>query len=341
MSKVLGLDIGTYEIKIAYGELKGDKVSIEDLASVYNPTGQFLPSAESDFQKLADTIMALVSEHKLKGKPTHVCLPESMAFTNIIQMPNLSQAELSSSIHWEAEQHIPVPLEDVNLEYEILYKPPKDAIGEKMRVLLVASRKDYVDRLVELCRASGLDVVGIETTMLANHRALAPQISDQEGTAIIHMGAIATDILVLDKLDLVINYSANVGGLALTRAVQQNLNLSPSQAEEYKRAYGMDPNQLEGQVRGSMSGVLNNIVLEIKKALQYYQTSTNRTPLRKILLSGGAVYMPGLTTFLADTFSLEIQMSNPTLQMAGKSSVSMPDNAASYTPAIGLVMKHD
>jgi len=341
MSEYVGVDLGTYAIKVAYTKqgAKGNDVHL--LASTYNPVGQFLPSDQAAMQHLAGTIKQLLSEHRLSGKPVYVAIPESMAYTSIISMPYLSDAELASSIHWEAEQHIPVALDEVNLEYDVLYKPKKPDAGEKMKVLLVAAKKDIIDRLVNLFHAAGIDIIGLETILLSSHRALHEHLASQGPVIVTHIGALSTDILIADKGDMVLSYTVQTGGLSLTRAIEKGLELQPQQAEEYKRAYGVIPEQLEGRVRQSLMPVMNIIISEIRKAMQYYQTSHMMQPIQSMLLSGGSAYLPGLPGLLAESFSFEVLLANPIEHLGVRQGITMPENIAAYTPAIGLTLRND
>lgn len=342
MANVIGLDIGSYSLKLVdmKGSLRGGK-ELVGIVSEYNPTGKFLPTDETEVQKLAVTLKKVVSENKMKGKPVFACLPENVAYTSIISMPNLSDAELSSSIHWEAEQHIPVPLEEVNLEYEILKRPKKNEVGEKMKVLLVAARRDVIDAYVNVLELAGLEVVGMETVVLGMYRALRQNFLDDAALMVVHIGALTTDLLIVHKGEMVLSYSIQTGGLSLTRAVEKQLELPPNQAEEYKRAYGLNPAELEGRVRQSLSGVMNIIISEIRKAMQYYQTSHTLSPIRTMWLSGGSAYLPGLSTYLTEAFSYEVDIVNPVGSVAVAKGVPIPKDIAAFTPAVGLAMNDE
>jgi type IV pilus assembly protein PilM len=338
MATAVGIDIGSYMIKLAAVKKSFGNVEIEKLVSTYNPTGKFLPSDEVEFNKLAVEIKKLLQESGYRGSPIQLGLPEGMVHTSIIQMPNLSEAELASSIHWEAEQHIPIPLEEVNLEYEILYQPKKDDIGEKMKVLLVAARTDTINRVIALFSAAGVEVVGLETVLLGVYRSLRSAFNDQGAVLVCHMGALSTDIMIVHNGDLVLSYTIQSGGLALTRSIEKGLEMPPQQAEEYKRAYGMDPAQLEGKVRQTLSGVMNVLVNEIRKTVQYYQSTHQMAPIRAMWLTGGSAYLPGITSYFAEAFSFEVNIVNPATVLPIKQGVNIPGDVAAFTPAIGFAL---
>lgn len=341
MAEMVGIDLGSYAIKLVHAVKNGKTTTVKNIGSLYNPVGQSLPSDDALFNQMVGILRQLAQEYKIGSKPVSTALPESLAYTNIISMPYLSDAELASSIHWEAEQHIPVPLEEVQLEYQILYKPKKGTVGEKMQVLLVASKKSVVEQVTALFQEAGLDLVHLETGLLACYRSLVDQIPVDQAVGIVNMGALSTDMLIVDKGKLMLSYTIQTGGLMLTRSVQQILGLTGQQAEEYKRAYGYEQAQLEGKVRAALEPVMNILVGEIRKAVQYYQTSQMGNGLRTVFLSGGTSYLPGFNTYLSQVLSSEVVMANPFQSLTFDKNIAPPKDQVSYAVAAGLAQQMD
>jgi type IV pilus assembly protein PilM len=333
----VGVDIGSYAIKATGFSGRVGKQQLAVAGSVFNPVGQSLPSDPTAFSQLAQTLKQLASEHGFSRKPIAASLPESLAYTSIVTMPYLSEAELASSIHWEAEQHVPVPLEEVYLEYEVLHRPKKGSVGEKMQVLLVASKKEVVDRVQALFSEADLELIHLETGLLACYRAVASLMPETQGGALINLGALSTDVLIVDGGKPILSYTIQTGGLVFTRAVQQVLGLTGQQAEEYKRTYGFDQAQLEGKVRAALDPVMSILVGEIRKAVQYYQSSSSgNNQVRTMLLTGGGSYLPGMTAHLTESLSAEVGVVNPFQNMGAADKVEVPKDAAAYAVAAGL-----
>lgn len=339
MSQDVGIDIGSYAIKLAVGGKKGSGWEINKFVTEFNPAGVVLPADKAGEQRLVEVLKKMAVENKLSGKKVNMALPESAAYTAVVSMPYLSDAELASSINWEAEQHIPVPIADINLEYSVLYKPSKKSLGEKMRVLLVGARKDVVAKCVDMISQAGMELVGLETGMLAVQRALGLQLKQAEAVMVCHIGALATEVLITQNGELVLTYTTQVGGLAFTRSLERGLELQPRQAEEYKRAYGLDPGQLDGKVRQVMLPVVNVLVAELRKAIQFYTASHTSNPIRLMVVSGGSAYLPGLVTFLTESFGTEVVLANPTDGQTVKATGSNPADGAAYAVATGLAMQ--
>jgi type IV pilus assembly protein PilM len=211
-----------------------------------------------------------------------------------------------------------------------------------MRVLIVAARKESINRLVDLFHAAGIELVGLETVLISIYRALWASLQAEGAVMVCHVGALSTDVLIVNNGELMLSYTVQSGGLAMTRALEQSLELAPQQAEEYKRAYGLNPEQLEGKVRQALSGVVNVIVGEVRKAMQFYQSSHMQSPVRSVLLSGGSAYLPDLTTYLAQAFSIEVGVANPLANVKLRQGIQgMPEDIAAYTPVIGLTIRDE
>lgn len=341
MSDIVGIDIGSYSVRVASVDGGGNQPKLSAMGSVYNPTGQFLPDQELQVNQLAGEIKKLLGEHKLSGKAAVLALPEAEAFTTIVNMPLLTDAELSSAAQWEAEQHLPVALNDVHLEYEVLSRPKKGSGDNKMRVLMVAAKKVTVEKVLHMMDKAGVEVVAVETVNLAVGRALAnhPWFAS-ESTLICHFGALSVDMQVVQSGEMMLFHSIPTAGLALTRALEKGLGLDPSQAEEYKRTYGLDERQLEGKVRAALMPVLSSVVAEMRKTVQYYQSEwTGGLPVKRIVVSGGGAYLPHLVNSLAKVLSLEVSIANPFDTVKLSSHMSIPNDAAAYTAALGLAKK--
>lgn len=119
MSAHFGLDIGSYSIKAVQVEKKGKAYKLVGLGEIRTPAN-ILSQSEADKRAIARAIKKLIAEAKINTKEVILCLSESAVYSRVIELPYLSQTELASAINFEAEQYIPVPLNEVKLEYVVL-----------------------------------------------------------------------------------------------------------------------------------------------------------------------------------------------------------------------------
>src|SRR3989344_3473965 len=137
--KPFGLNIGTASIKVVWLSYVKEGFLLD--ASIISPTPSkgMLSESPLDEEEMARTIGTVVANAKIASKFVNVALPENHVYTKVIEMPILSDKELSSAIFWEAEQHIPVPLANITLAWNVLRRPQKTLSNEKMHVLMVGA----------------------------------------------------------------------------------------------------------------------------------------------------------------------------------------------------------
>lgn len=336
-----GLDIGSKFIKVVNLEKDKEKFRLVNYGMVLTPQRVLFSEAESDLILLAETIKKLVKDAGIINNEVITALPESKVFTQIIELPLMTESELQEAIKWEAEQYIPQSLNEVRLSWDILYYPGKKNSSEKMRVLLVAAPIRLVDRYVKILSMADLKPVCLETETTAVLRAFTKDI--EEGlNIIINLGASATQILAVNKGILFFSRLINTGGEAMVRAIATELNLDTIQAEEYKKAYGLEEKKLEGKIKKVLIPVTSLIVNEIKKGIAFCQEKLSGEKINKIIITGGSAKMPGIIAYLTEELSLEVIFGNPftNIIIPPKNSQEINESGHLYSCALGLALRN-
>ena len=336
MTAYFGLDIGSSSIKATQSSLMGTKAyTVEATGLVINPAGSVDFTNPVVVEKLSVSVKQLLSETKIREKRVVVSVAESRVYSRILTMPAMSEAELSSAIKWEAEQFVPIPVAEVELDYSILEQQATGVEDKKMLVYLVAAPKKYLQSMVDFLVGVGLEPIAVESEMVAVSRALTFGTTPAT-SLIVHMGAMSTVLAIVDGSSLSFSYVIESGGVALTRALAQSLSLPLPQAEEYKRTYGLDPAQLEGKVRAGLQIILDSIVGEMRKAMEYHLTS-RKTHVTRIILSGGGGYLPEFSGFLSQIFGgIEVVVGDPFATAKPARGVTIPREKAVYSVSVGL-----
>lgn len=339
MPAYFGIDFGSTSIKLAAVDLQGTKnYGLAAIGLVANPAGSLDFSDTQVTTKLQGAVKQLLAESKVKEKRVVVSVPESQVFSRIVAMPAMSEAELASAIQWEAEQFVPIPVAEVEIDYSVVRAVPKGSTDKKMLVYLVAAPKKKLQAMVDFLLSVGLDPVAVESEMVAVSRALTFPPSPGS-TLIVQIGAMSSVLAIVDETSLLFSYVTNIGGVALTRALAQNLTLPLPQAEEYKRTYGLDATQLEGKVKIGLQLPLDQVVSEIRKAMEFY-ASEQKARVNRIQLSGGGAYLPALAPYLGEIFSgVEVVIADPFAAARAERGVVIPKEKAVYSVAVGLAMR--
>lgn len=330
----LALDIGTYAIKALAGK-SGNTITVERSLEVANPTGLALPTDDATSQKLQEYIGSLFSDHKLPKNDVRLSLPETIVSTKIISIPPLSDAELASAIGWQAEQHIPIPSDELALEYSVLFRPARGVTNETMRVLMIGARKAMIDRFIDIFTQLGIEPTILETQAISVVRSLEFTPED-ETTLVVVMGASTMDMFVVHEGELVFVFTHLNGGGLLTKALEQSAQLDSQQAEEYKRAYGIDESHFEGKIRNMLIPSVRLLVQEIQKAQQFFIQQFPGKSVQRILLTGGASQLPDLAEFVASTTGTEVLTAAPFSNAKGQIPNS---NHPAFSVCVGLLMR--
>lgn len=327
----LTLDLGTYSIKVLIGK-PGHSARAEKAFEVLNPAGISVPADDSQSEQLRQVVGALWQDYSLPKAQLRLSLPESVVATKVIAIPPLSDSELASAIHWQAERHIPIPKEELTLQYQVINRPSKSS-GENMTVLLVGARKSFVDRYISIFQEIGVEPTLIETQALSVYRTVGVAATDPV-SMIAHLGATELSLQVVAGGKLVFVVSHMGGGSLLTKALQSSLNLDSAQTEQYVRAYGLDETQFEGRVRELLLPQVREWLREMRISMQYYANENPGSTVQRIILSGGVASLRGYAAIVSAELGVEVLVAAPF------GTGSIPENVSnqpSFSVAMGLL----
>lgn len=335
---MIGIDIGSKSIKVI--ELTGSSASWQLKSSGAVGYAGVSPNKaveESDYAAIASVLKKLVAQIGVSSKDVNISLPEALVFTRVIKFPLLSDEEVASAVRWESEQYIPIPVNEAVIQYTIL---ERNTALSTVSVLLVAAPKVVVEKYIKVVRLAGLVPVSAETELTALSRSLSPSTGL---SMLLDMGSSTTSMSIVKDSNTVFTRSIPVAGEAFTRAVAQSLGIEPSQAEEYKKTYGLMANQLEGKVKAALEPVLRIVIDEIKKAIQFYQSDEKGDSPASVIITGGASVMPDIVPFLTENLNVETVLGDPfgKIKIDADTAKQLAPYSSIYGSAVGLAMRED
>lgn len=338
--KAFGLDIESNSIKITSIKKNGGDFTIESIAMFPLVSSKGLSSESSvDQQMLADSIKECIKNVNIKENSVNISLMENQVYTKIIQMPDLSEKELDAALRYEMEQYIPMPLDQVRTDWQIL---AKNNIGEKktMSVLLVAAPINLLEKYEFILKDAGLNIEGIETEVISVHRALYPLINNPYSNIIVHIGDAATSISIVKGGILNTAFSSGLGGIAISRAVSLDLGIDFQQAQNYTRTYGFSAETFDGKIGKALAPVLETLVGDLKKAILSYNERSNNEMIKQVILSGEYALIPGIDTFLTNSLNVQVVVGN-TFKLYNMKNVppQILANAPTFNIVVGLGLR--
>lgn len=334
-ARVFGLDIGRSFIKVVELNSSGKK-SLRTAGYVLTPGGGMQSESPIDLSKVSDAIKGCIEKAKVESESCAASLIESQVVSRLIQLPNLTDKELSAAISWEAEQYIPLPLKDVNLQYKVVKKG--EGPNSKMDVLLTAAPKRVLDKYINVIKNAGVRPVALETESASLTRALVRP--NDPTTIIVSLGALSTELIVASSGNVLFTRSISTGGLTLTKAIMAEFNLPQNQAEEYKQTYGILEDKLSGKVASVMKPILDIIISEITKATEFVSSHVDQTQVGRVVVTGGGAYMPGFSEFLVERTSHEVSLGDPWFDFGKDGKITeLAGQGSFYSVATGLALR--
>ena len=234
---IIGVDIGYQSLKLIQLNRHAKIPKLMAYSSEPIPIKGMATQRKDHSQEIAQIIIKAMNEarpRKIRGRFVVSGLPESRVFTKIIDVPLMSRQELETSIPHEASRHIPLPLQDIYLDYQPLNL--KDTKTES--ILVIAAPKTLVEKYLRVLKMAGLESIALETKPIAAGRALIHP-NETEPILIVDIGAEATGISVFDERNLKFTCTIPHGGFTFTKAIANFLNVDFNEAEKIKREAGI------------------------------------------------------------------------------------------------------
>jgi len=262
-------------------------------------------------------------------------LPAFSVFGSILNLPVMAPKDLASAIKWEAKKVVPLPIDEMILDWKVLPPGTLDAEGEIAagdndngelekkgfhkisqpgqkkftKVLLTAAPKDLVKRYIEIFKVAGLNLLSLDTEQFALIRSLIG--SDKSALMVADIGSVVTNISIISDNVPILNRSIDVGGLTITKAIANSLNINLSRAEQFKHDIGMNPQRLgQGSIPKTIETTLAPIVDELKYSLNLYRSQSTKN-IEKLILTGGSSLLVNLPEYLANILNLRVFLGDP------------------------------
>lgn len=307
VGEFFALDIGTTAVRVVELRKSGDAWSLVKYGSAPVDIKVAASDAMDDQRRLGEVITNLVTQTGITTHNVVVGMPSNKTFATVVDLPDLPPQELASTIKYQAEQFIPMAIEDVKLDWAILGKSLRDP--SKIEVLLASVSNKFSESRLDLVESLGLNVVALEPDSLALVRSLVP-VGSRDAHMIIDFGDFATDIvLVLAGAPRLIR-SIPVGMQTLVKIAQQNLTIDANQAMQFILKFGLYPDRLEGQILKSLDATLEQFVAEITKSAKFFQSRYPNVPISSVVLSGYTLSIPAFGEYIATKAGLPTTAGN-------------------------------
>ena len=344
VKSVVGLDIGSSAVKAVELKPAGKGFKVLAYGSESIPPDSIVDGAIIDGGVVSDAIRRLFDHRGIKTKEVAASLSGNAAIVKKIVLPLMTEAELSESIYWEAEQYIPFDVQDVNLDYQVIEGGDSANTRGTMEVLLVAAKKekiaDYTGVISQAGRVSV--VVDVDAFALQNAYEMNYGTQPDQVVVLLNAGASAININILSGNQSVFTRDISVGGNAYTEALQKELNLPFESADLLKKGAPVQGATYE-DAQPVLCAVSDNLMLEVQKTFDFFRATASSDRIDRIMLSGGGSRVEGFAEALGDRFDVPVEAFNPFRQITFDTKkfgeAAQAETAPTAVVAVGLALR--
>lgn len=303
------LDIGTNSIRMIQLSGNAEKGWILDKFA-YVPVDQKITKDDSETgkRKLGEIILGAREQAGIKTKNIAIGLPARKTYTAIIEVPNAPQRELTQTVKYEADQYVPMSVDEAKIDFAVLGISPNDA--KKAEILLSSTDNAYAESVMESVEQLGLNVIAQEPEPIAMVRALAP-VGVQDARMIIDLGETSTDLVVMYQGSPRLVRSIPGGLLSFVRTVENSLKVRDDQARQFILKFGLAQDKLEGKVFEALKSTLEGFAMEMTKSVRFFQNRYVGAQVGGIVLSGFSGIIPFMAEYIEMQTGVATTQGNP------------------------------
>ncbi|MEI6597140.1 MAG: type IV pilus assembly protein PilM [bacterium] len=331
----LGIDIGSSSIKIV--ELKNQSGKTRLLTYGFSENLEDLD--QKDPVKIASIIKKICQQAGISSHNAVSALPTFSVFSSILNLSGVNKEDLPSAISWEAKKVIPLPPEEMILDWKKIENSSAAVKPGDTKILLTGAPRTLVKKYIEIFKNAQINLLSLETETFALIRSLLG--NDKSTVMVVEIGAKTTSFTIIDQSIPTLNRSIDIGGRTITKAISHSLNIGLERAEQFKYDLGIDSlNSADNAIPKNIIESISPIVNEIKYALNLFQDKNNKK-VDKIILSGGSALLINFTSYLSKILNINVLVGNPwsTISYPLEMKPLLDEIAPRMAIAIGLALR--
>lgn len=304
---IIGLDISQTGLKIM--AISAKRWTVLGYGSLDVDPAKLQQSIDGDGGYLTEQLTKLIETKVIGHLPSNhvvMSIPASRTYSRSITLPSDVKGDLLDAVRLEAEQYIPVPIDQLYIDYEVTART-KDSIS----AYTCAAPRHIVDTCITAAQQAGLKTVVVEPSMNAVSRLLKASEQGDLPTVIVDIGAAVTDVAVLDTT-IKVTGGVAIGGNTLTLDISKALGVSLEQAHQLKVLNGLNNSPQQRKITKAVTPSLQKILGEVKKIMRYYEERIpDARKIEQILIIGGGSNMPGIGDYFTENLMLASRIASP------------------------------
>jgi type IV pilus assembly protein PilM len=334
----VGLDIGSGLIKLVVITHGGSGPTLTKVAFTQVVDDAIVEGEVMDPAIVADAIRGLFASSGVKPKHVVTAVGGRDVIIKKIPMDRMKESEAREVIRWEAEQHVPFDMDNVELDFQIL---DPEGQGLQMSVLLVAAKRELVENKLALLAEVGVEPSIVDVDAFALHNAF--EVSYPEAmkglVGLVNIGHEMTNVNILEDGIPILTRDLPVGTRRFREDLMRERGMSAEEADRLLQGH-----EASEVLAPFVTARAEDLAVGIDRAAAFLQSSTRSTTgMTRLFTSGGGARIPGFGKSLADRLRLPVQQANPIerLQVADGvfDAMNVDDIAPMLMLPIGLALR--
>ena len=307
IKETVGIDIGSSSVKLVQVKEQKGAFTLLSVGILPLPAEAIVDNTLMDSSSIVETIKNLVKSLDITAKDAASSISGNAVIIRKIVLPSMSSEELEDQIHWEAEQYIPFDINDVNIDFQILGQDEHDP--SRMNVLLVASKRDIVNDYIAVFNETGLKlaVLDVDSFAVQNAFEINYDVFPEEVVALVNIGANIMNLNIVKDGVSLFTRDVQTGGSLYTDEIQKQFGVSSEEAERIKIS-GDCPDR--GKLQDIIARLNETLALEMRRSLDFYNSTASEGKISKVMLSGGAAKTSMLTDAVSQRLGVPVEILN-------------------------------
>jgi type IV pilus assembly protein PilM len=310
---LVGLDIDASGIAAASVAVNG-RIRVERAATSPLGPGIIRDGEVADVDGLAEALRTLYRENKGLGKRVRVGLANQKIVVRVIDLPYLEDPrEIDAVVAFHAQDNLPMPMEHAVIDHQVL-ETVSDQTGRGLRVLLVAARREMVERVLSAVHAAGLKPEGVDLAAFAMVRALSQPNAEDEHVLYLAVGGL-TNLAVARGRTCTFARASGSGIEALAVDLAERCQLTREHSRAWLVHVGLETpiDQIEGhtEIVGEARRVLldgaRRIAADVRSSLEFHRMQDDAGSVARAVLTGSAVAIPGFAAALGSELGIAVE----------------------------------
>ena len=336
----VGLDLGSYSIKMVEIDHSGKELTLVNYGITELQPDAIKGGQVVERQAVVEGIEMLFETCQVVNRQVCVALSGTDVIIKTIQTDRMSREELEKNISWEAEQHVPFPLNEICLDFQVLNPEGDDP---QMNVLLVAAKQELIEEKLSLFEESGCDVLVMDVDTFALMNALEANYEAPSSgcDCVVHFGNESTQVgLVKGGLPILTRHLP-VGGKNLVETVQGQLGISEDEA--YLTLMGEHGEDSSSEtpppdITSFLPALLEDVVTGVNRAGAFLESTAEGGVIERVFLSGGCANIQGLHAQFEEQVGIPSQIVNPLAKISFKAELFQAEPVEKVSPALMLAI---